>query len=84
MTKKSISLIVIFVFFFSICGCNKQNKIDYNLSYNQNEAFGYKKLEKGTQLYSNGLIKSLEELKRNVLNGTMMLIMKVRMGILVI
>ena len=67
MTKKSISLIVIFVFFFSICGCNKQNKIDYNLSYNQNEAFGYKKLEKGTQL-----------------NGTMMLIMKVRMGILVI
>lgn len=64
MTKKSISLIVIFVFFFSICGCNKQNKIDYNLSYNQNEAFGYKKLEKGTQLYSNGLIKSLEELKK--------------------
>ena len=50
MTKKSISLIAIFVFFFSICGCNKQNKIDYNLSYNQNEAFGYKKLEKGTQL----------------------------------
>lgn len=52
-----------FCFLFSICGCNKQNKIDYNLSYNQNVAFGYKKLEKGTQLYSNGLIKSLEELK---------------------
>ena len=33
MTKKSISLIVIFVFFFSICGCNKQNKINYNLNY---------------------------------------------------
>ena len=30
MTKKSISLIVIFVFFFSICGCNKQNKIEEN------------------------------------------------------
>ena len=37
---------------------------NYNLNYNQNEAFGYKKLEKGTQLYSNGLIKSLEELKK--------------------
>lgn len=45
MTKKSISLIVIFVFFFSICGCNKQNKINYNLSYNQNEAFGYYKCQ---------------------------------------